>query len=123
MQRFTRRGTNSHWFPQAKLHFPKDKKKFQVLQAEDYMYLNPENRGVVEIPEVDDAEEFQRTLECMDVLNFDQNEKDDVLRIVSAVLRIGNIQFIPDEGQHGGSIVDCNITIFRFLKTSLIISR
>ncbi|ELQ75323.1 Myosin class II heavy chain [Trachipleistophora hominis] len=52
------------------------------------------------VPGVDDAKEFANTLRCMRSLGFDERTIEGVLRIVAAVLHLGNVSFV-DTGEKG----------------------
>merc|ERR1719209_2282174 len=56
----------------------------------DYHYVS---QGKTDIPGVDDAEELTLTDEAFDILQFTQQEKDDIYRIVAAVMHIGEMKF------------------------------
>ncbi|CAE7667888.1 XI-K [Symbiodinium pilosum] len=57
-----------------------------------------------DIPGVDDTEQFQEAVECMDGLGFSTEEKNSVFQIVAAVLHLGDMQF--EEGDDGSRICD-----------------
>ena len=42
---------------------------------------------------VDDAEEFQRTKKAMDIMGFSAEEQSRVMKVVAAVLHLGNLRF------------------------------
>ncbi|CAI4226603.1 unnamed protein product [Auanema sp. JU1783] len=47
----------------------------------------------VHIPGVDDKTEFAETVKAMNIMGIEENEVQDILRIVSAVLLFGNLEF------------------------------
>lgn len=49
--------------------------------------------GNCEIPGKDDAEDFRRLLNTMEVLNFSVDEQNSIFRILSSVLHLGNVYF------------------------------
>ncbi|KRH94657.1 Myosin class II heavy chain [Pseudoloma neurophilia] len=65
-----------------KLNLVPDIKKYNILQ---HTPLN--------VPGIDDAVDFQKTLESMKILGFDQSMIDSCLRIIAAILHLGNIEF------------------------------
>lgn len=50
---------------------------------------------------LDDYEDFQRLLSAFTHINVSNDERDEVLEIVAAILHLGNVEFIEDkdEGQ------------------------
>ncbi|CAJ0574360.1 unnamed protein product, partial [Mesorhabditis spiculigera] len=65
-----------------------------VGQLSYYNYLN--QSGVTQAEDTDDAKEFHNTLHAMQVVGIDDEGQLDILRLVSAVLHIGNIMFRED---------------------------
>jgi hypothetical protein len=59
--------------------------------AEEYQILN--GSGCYIIDGVDDTEEFRATLKAMKQLQFDEAQINVVLKIVAAILHLGNINF------------------------------
>lgn len=57
--------------------------------------------GNCEIPGKDDAEDFRRLLNTMEVLNFSVDEQNSIFRILSSVLHLGNVYFEKYEVPHG----------------------
>ncbi|EYC22946.1 hypothetical protein Y032_0016g3031 [Ancylostoma ceylanicum] len=51
------------------------------------------SNGDITIPGVDDANEYEETLRAMDIVGFQDSEIEGILRIVSAVMLFGNLQF------------------------------
>ncbi|CAG9318607.1 unnamed protein product [Blepharisma stoltei] len=72
-----------------------ERELFKILSAESYNYLC--KGGCLEIPDVDDAENYQQTRECMKILGFTEQEQMDILRIVTGVLYMGNLEFVGEE--------------------------
>ncbi|WKX96530.1 hypothetical protein Q1695_012733 [Nippostrongylus brasiliensis] len=71
---------------------------------DQYNFLS---NGDLSIPGVDDAAEFQETLRAMKIEGFQDDEIQAVLRIVSAVLLLGNLQF-SHEGRNSDQAVLLN---------------
>lgn len=59
-----------------------------------YNYLN--HSGVYKAPETDDAKDFQSTLHAMKVIGISEEVQLEILKIVSAILHIGNITFVEE---------------------------
>lgn len=67
------------------------KQQLGLSQAADYAYLA--SGGCFSIDGVDDVEEFKQTLKAMKQLQFDEVQIGVVLKMVAAVLHLGNVQF------------------------------
>lgn len=65
-----------------------------IGELQYYNYLNMS--GVFKAEDTDDGKEFESTLHAMKVVGVNEQEQLEVLRIVSAVLHIGNITFTED---------------------------
>ncbi|AFM98142.1 myosin heavy chain [Encephalitozoon hellem ATCC 50504] len=72
-------------------------KKQLLLDGEpkDYRFLR---NSRYKIEDVDDAKEFRRLRESMDVLNIRKEEQEGYFGIVSAILHLGNIEFREKDG-------------------------
>ncbi|CAJ0933603.1 unnamed protein product, partial [Mesorhabditis belari] len=68
---------------------PQQKAQFLLEDVSHYKYLN---NGYIQLPNVDDAIEFQNTIKSMKIMGFSDEEVASVLRVVSATLLLGNIQ-------------------------------
>ncbi|KAI8501010.1 Myosin-9, partial [Branchiostoma belcheri] len=66
------------------------KKDLLIEDAKFYTFLS---NGYVPVPGVDDAQEFQDTVEAMKIMNIPEEDRIAVMRVVSAVLMFGNLQF------------------------------
>ncbi|NXA00420.1 MYO15 protein, partial [Nesospiza acunhae] len=83
---------NYHIFYEMLAGLPSQQRQRYFLQgAETYYYLN--QGGNCEIPGKDDAEDFRRLLNTMEVLNFSVDEQNSIFRILSSVLHLGNVYF------------------------------
>jgi len=83
---------------------PALQKRLKLGPAEDYEYT----KGLDTIDGVDDSSEFTQVLDCMMSLGFNAEERDSILKIVAAVLHLGNMEFVKTErnGQDGVDIKD-----------------
>ncbi|VDN23248.1 unnamed protein product, partial [Cylicostephanus goldi] len=61
--------------------------------ADSYHFLS---NGDLTLPGVDDAVEFNETMNAMRIVGFQDSEIQAILRIVSAVMLFGNVQFSQD---------------------------
>ncbi|CAJ0583352.1 unnamed protein product, partial [Mesorhabditis spiculigera] len=68
---------------------PQQKSQFLLEDVDRYRYLN---NGYIQLPNVDDSVEFQNTIKSMKIMGFSDEEVASVLRVVSAVLLLGNIE-------------------------------
>ncbi|KHJ96577.1 myosin head [Oesophagostomum dentatum] len=59
-----------------------------------YNYLN--HSGVYKAADTDDAKEFQNTLHAMSVVGIGEETQLEILKLVSAILHIGNITFMEE---------------------------
>uniref|UniRef100_A0A8C2ST33 Myosin motor domain-containing protein n=1 Tax=Coturnix japonica TaxID=93934 RepID=A0A8C2ST33_COTJA len=83
---------NYHIFYEMLVGLPAQQRQRYCLQgAETYYYLN--QGGNCEIPGKDDAEDFRRLLNTMEVLGFTVDEQNSIFRILSSVLHLGNVYF------------------------------
>uniref|UniRef100_A0A8C4UEW8 Myosin XVA n=1 Tax=Falco tinnunculus TaxID=100819 RepID=A0A8C4UEW8_FALTI len=83
---------NYHIFYEMLAGLPAQQRQRYCLQgAETYYYLN--QGGNCEIPGKDDAEDFRRLLNTMEVLSFSVEEQNSIFRILSSVLHLGNVYF------------------------------
>ncbi|NXJ08354.1 MYO15 protein, partial [Odontophorus gujanensis] len=83
---------NYHIFYEMLVGLPAQQRQRYCLQgAETYYYLN--QGGNCEIPGKDDAEDFRRLLNTMEVLGFSVDEQNSIFRILSSVLHLGNVYF------------------------------
>merc|ERR1719447_903279 len=62
--------------------------------------------GSVNIPNVSDAEEFTETLKAMNILNMGEDDIKSCLRVVSAVLHFGNMEFKKERGSDQATMPD-----------------
>ncbi|NXX99930.1 MYO15 protein, partial [Centropus bengalensis] len=87
---------NYHIFYEMLAGLPTQQRQRYCLQgAETYYYLN--QGGNCEIPGKDDAEDFRRLLNTMEVLGFSVEEQNSIFRILSSVLHLGNVYFEKHE--------------------------
>ncbi|KJH47424.1 myosin head [Dictyocaulus viviparus] len=59
-----------------------------------YNYLN--HSGIYKAPDTDDAKNFQQTLHAMKVVGINEEIQLEILKLVSAVLHVGNITFMEE---------------------------
>lgn len=71
------------------------RERFGVQTPEAYTYTS--RSRTMDVPGVDDVKDFQETLHVMDVIGLAPEEKDNIFRILAAILWIGNADFIEDD--------------------------
>lgn len=67
------------------------KSKYYLRNPAEYAYLN--QSGCYKIDGVDDAAEFRDVIEAMKTLQFSASTIDSILKVISAILLLGNIEF------------------------------
>ncbi len=82
---------------------------FGVQQPNTYAYTSKSK--CYDVPGIDDVAEYQDTLNAMRVIGMSQQEQDQVFRMLSAVLWIGNIGFREDE-QGNAAVQDQSVIDF-----------
>lgn len=76
---------------------------------EAYAYTS--KSGCLEVPGIDDTVDWAETLKAMQIVGLTQEEQDNILRMLAAVLWIGNVEFAPnDEGN--ARVRDSSVTDF-----------
>ncbi|KAK6476131.1 myosin-11-like isoform X2 [Huso huso] len=69
----------------------------------DYRFLMA---GHVPVPGASDSEMFEETLEAMSIMGFTEEEQTGILKIVSSVLQLGNIEFKKERNNDQASMPD-----------------
>ncbi|KAJ8284077.1 hypothetical protein COCON_G00029270 [Conger conger] len=67
------------------------RQSFYLQEAETYYYLN--QGGDCVIPGKNDAEDFHRLLNAMEILSFSAEDQNSIFRVLSSVLHLGNVFF------------------------------
>ncbi|XP_022083614.1 unconventional myosin-X-like isoform X5 [Acanthaster planci] len=75
---------------------PEQKKKLFLRDPTSYSYLN--KSGCISDPTINDAENFQAVLEAFSVMRINSEQINDILSLLSAILTLGNVQFITAGG-------------------------
>eukprot|EP00013_Stygamoeba_regulata_P023515 CAMPEP_0177666056 /NCGR_PEP_ID=MMETSP0447-20121125/21382_1 /TAXON_ID=0 /ORGANISM="Stygamoeba regulata, Strain BSH-02190019" /LENGTH=1567 /DNA_ID=CAMNT_0019172187 /DNA_START=105 /DNA_END=4808 /DNA_ORIENTATION=- len=68
---------------------PEQRAKWHLWSPEDYTYTN--QSGCITLDDVDDAKEFDDMVDAMHRLNFKEEHIDHLLRMVAAILHLGNL--------------------------------
>lgn len=70
---------------------------FGIQGPETYIYTSSSN--CTSVNSIDDIRDLSETLKAMEIIGLGQNEQDEILRLLAAVLWIGNIDFVEkDDG-------------------------
>lgn len=87
---------NFHIFYQFTKGAPQNyRDQFGIQAPESYTYTSRSQTNSVS--GVDDVKEFQETLHVMDIIGLSSEEKDNIFRILAAILWIGNVDFVEDD--------------------------
>lgn len=70
-----------------------------LKNREQFHYLNQGNNP--EIDGVNDAKCFDETITALTMLGFTSRQQDDLLRILAAILHLGNVNIVNYEGNEG----------------------
>lgn len=110
-----------HIFYQLMSNAAKDKGvKTMCHLGEDVYYYHYVSQGKITIPNIDDNEEFLATHEAFEVLNFSAEERDNIYKISSAVMHMGEMKFKQkgreeqaepdglDDGNNAADLLGCN---------------
>ncbi|GMT36237.1 hypothetical protein PFISCL1PPCAC_27534, partial [Pristionchus fissidentatus] len=73
---------------------PEQKANFLLEDVDKYRFLA---NGNIQLPNVDDSQEFHATIKAMKTMGFHDDEITSVLRVVSAILLMGNIEFFQEK--------------------------
>ncbi|CAK5091800.1 unnamed protein product [Meloidogyne enterolobii] len=80
-----------------------EKASFLLEDVSKYKFLQ---NGYITLPNVDDAAEFHNTIRSMKIMGFHDDEINSVLRVVSAVLLLGNIEFKQEKNSDQATLPD-----------------
>jgi myosin heavy subunit len=80
---------------------PKLVEQFELSTPEKYCYLR---KDTISVKNIDDAKDFIATKEAMKMVGISDEEQENVFRIVSGILNLGNISFEPDPSDSSGKL-------------------
>ncbi|CAN6665085.1 myosin-5 [Trichomonascus vanleenenianus] len=73
------------------------RQSFGIQTPETYIYTSKSRCTTVN--SIDDMSDFQQTLKAMEIIGLGKHEQDEILRLLAAILWIGNVDFVEnDEG-------------------------
>lgn len=101
---------NFHIFYQfTKAASKEHRETYGVQQPQSYVYTS--RSKCFDVPGINDAADFQETLEAMKIIGLTKPEQDNIFRMLAAVLWIGNVSF--RENDSGGvDIADQSVVDF-----------
>lgn len=101
---------NFHIFYQFAKGASDNYRKIFGIQPPDH-YLYTSSAGCISVDTIDDITDYKETLNSMKVLGLSQEEQDQIFRMLSSILWIGNIVFVEnDEGS--AQIKDTSVADF-----------
>ena len=87
---------NFHIFYQFAKSAPKKYRDlFGIQQPQTYVYTS--RSKCYDVQGIDDAQEFQDTLNAMNTIGIPESEQDNIFRMLAAILWLGNVTFLEDD--------------------------
>ncbi|KAL9081725.1 MAG: hypothetical protein Q9159_007102, partial [Coniocarpon cinnabarinum] len=101
---------NFHIFYQFTKNAPqKYRDLFGIQQPQTYLYTSASK--CYDVNGIDDGADFKDVLQAMQTIGIPQSEQDDIFRMLSAVLWLGNVTFREDD-QGNAAIADQSVIDF-----------
>lgn len=82
---------------------------FGIQQPSSYLYTS--RSQCLDVQGIDDTQEFADTINAMKIIGIPQAEQDNIFRMLSAILWLGNMQFREDD-EGNAAITDNSIVDF-----------
>lgn len=87
---------NFHIFYQLTKAAPPDYvQQFGLQGPESFLYTSRSN--CLDVPGINDANDFQETLNAMDVIGLRKDEQDEIFKMLAIILWLGNVVFVEDD--------------------------
>jgi len=80
-------------------------RKYSLMDANEFYYLNQSSRPSTVIEDVDDAATWHETIEAMKLLHMDHAQLDGVAQVLAAILHLGNVTFDVENSRSDFAIV------------------
>ncbi|KAI4333727.1 hypothetical protein L6164_018498 [Bauhinia variegata] len=80
------------------------KERLNLRMASEYKYLNQSDSMTID--GVDDAREFHKLKKALDVVRISKEDQDQVFKILTAILWLGNISFQVTDNENHVEVVD-----------------
>ncbi|KAI9469759.1 MAG: P-loop containing nucleoside triphosphate hydrolase protein [Benjaminiella poitrasii] len=101
---------NFHIFYQlTKAAPPEYQQQFGLQGPESFLYTSRSN--CLEVDGINDVNDFQDTLKAMDVIGLQKNEQDEIFKMLSVILWLGNVVFTENEEGHA-AVTDPDVVNF-----------
>lgn len=96
----------------------KERESHFILPTDSYNYLNCKN---IKIENTDERYEFSRLKQSMEMVGFSDTKQRRVFSVLSAVLHIGNVEFVPKRGtyHHDESVQIRNFNVITIISRLL----
>ena len=79
--------------------------EWRLKDAKYFNYLN--QSSCFELNGVDNAKEYERTVQAMDVIGIDATERRNILSVLAGILHLGNVKFIDAaDSDDDGCVLD-----------------
>ncbi|CAF4016173.1 unnamed protein product, partial [Rotaria magnacalcarata] len=95
-----------------------EKQTLDLTTASDYVYLNQLD-GTIYCDSRDDGKEWSTIKSACKVLMFSDQELNDILRLLSVVLHLGNLKFQATTTQNMDTCTVANISVLRVISKLL----
>ncbi|PGH26760.1 myosin-1 [Polytolypa hystricis UAMH7299] len=82
---------------------------FGIQTPDAYVYTT--RSKCFDVEGIDDVADFQETINAMKIIGLPQAEQDNIFRVLSAILWLGNMQFVEDDHSNA-SITDQSVIDF-----------
>ncbi|KAI8889340.1 hypothetical protein K501DRAFT_329147 [Backusella circina FSU 941] len=93
---------NFHVFYQLTKAAPPEYQQTYGLQGpESFLYTSKSN--CLNVPGIDDVQDFQETLNAMGVIGLEKHEQDEIFKMLAIVLWLGNVVFVEDD--NGNAVI------------------
>ncbi|KAL0142345.1 P-loop containing nucleoside triphosphate hydrolase protein [Mucor lusitanicus] len=70
-------------------------KSFGLQGPESFLYTS--KSGCLDVPGINDINDFQETLNAMGVIGLQKHEQDEIFKMLAIILWLGNIVFVEDD--------------------------
>lgn len=101
---------NFHIFYQlTKAASPEQREYFGLQDPSAYTYTA--NSKCLDVDGINDVADFQQTLEAMNIIGLSGDEQNDILRMLAAILWLGNVTFVEND-QGNAQVADQGVPDF-----------
>ncbi|PLW14594.1 hypothetical protein PCASD_00538 [Puccinia coronata f. sp. avenae] len=101
---------NFHIFYQfTKGASPQQREEYGIQDPSAYYYTS--RAGCLDVPQMDDVDEWNQTLQAMQTIGLSSDEQSNILRMLATVLWLGNVQYAENE-EGNAYVVDESVVEF-----------